>query len=58
MVCRTAEACFGCVCDVVVVMGSGGGVVLVRAFCVGEMEQHGGEGILVAFGEGGCGDFG
>jgi len=34
----------------VVVGDGGGGVVLVRAFCVCEMEQHGGEGILVAFG--------
>jgi len=32
MVCCTDEAFFGCVCDVVVVMG--GGVVLVRSFCV------------------------
>jgi len=40
MMCRTAEASFGCVCDVVVVMGGGGGggVVLVRAFCVCEIE--------------------
>jgi len=35
MVCRTAEASFGCVCDVVVVVGGDDGVVLVRAFlCV------------------------
>jgi len=38
MVCRTAEASFCCVCDVVVFMSGGGGVVVVRAFCVCEIE--------------------
>ena len=58
MVCCTAETSFGCVYDVVMIAGGGGGVVLVRAFCVCEMEYHGGEVIYVAFGEGGCGDLG
>jgi len=38
MVCCMAEASFGYVCDVVVVMGGGGDVMLVRAFCVYEIE--------------------
>jgi len=39
MVCRMDEASFGCVCDVVVVMGGGGdGVVLSRALCVCEID--------------------
>jgi len=38
MVCCTAEASFGFSCDVVVVMGDGGDVVLVRVFCVCEIE--------------------
>jgi len=38
MVCRTAEASFGFICDVVVVVGGGGDVVLVRAFCVYETD--------------------
>ena len=39
MVCPTAEISFDCVCDVVVfVMGGGGGLMLLREFCVCEME--------------------
>jgi len=39
MVCRIVEVSFDCVCDVVTVVdGGGGGIVLVRAFCVCEME--------------------
>jgi len=38
MICRTVEASFGCVCDVVVVMGGGGGVVLGLSFFVCEIE--------------------
>ena len=38
MVRRTDEASFGCVCNVVMIMVGGGGVLLVREFCVCEME--------------------
>jgi len=38
MVCCMTESPFGCVCDVVVVMSGGGGIVLVREFCVCEIE--------------------
>ena len=38
MMCRMAEASFGCDFDVVGVMCGGGGIFFVQAFCVCEME--------------------
>ena len=59
IVCCTVKGSFGFVCDVVVVVDGGGGVVLVRAFCVcvtwssmAEREY------LLRLDGGGCDDFG